>query len=865
MDDDKIYGDQRDDVKEVDLKKTMENSYIDYAMSVIASRALPDVRDGLKPVQRRILFSMIELNNGPDKPHRKCARIVGDTMGKYHPHGDSSIYDALVKLAQDWNTRYPLVDGHGNFGSVDGDGAAAMRYTEARLSKISMEMLADINKNTVDFIPNFDETEKEPVVLPSRYPNLLVNGTTGIAVGMATNIPPHNLREVIGAVVKIINNRVEEGRDTDIEEIMDIIKGPDFPTGAEILGRRGIEEAYRTGRGKVRVRAISNIEPMAKGKQRIVVTELPYYVNKSLLIQKIAELVKTKRVDGITDLRDESSREGMRIVIELRADVNANLLLNNLYKHTQLEDTFGVNMLALVNNEPKVLNILDMLKYYIKHQENVVKRRTQFDLAKAEERAHILEGLLIAIDNIDEVIKIIRGSENVNAAVASLIERFGLTEVQARAIVDMRLRALTGLEREKLEAEYKALQETIAELKAILADKNKLLTVIRDEISIIADKYGDDRRTKIGIDVGEFTEDDLIDDEQVVIAMTHLGYIKRMTVDNFHTQGRGGKGIKGMQTIEDDYIEDLLMTTTLNYILFFTNRGRVYKLRTYQIPEAGRTARGTAIVNLLQLEGGEKVSAIIPIRQFSENKYLIMCTKKGLVKKTPENDYLNIRKNGLIGINLREDDELIEVKTTDNTRDVFLVTKNGMCIRFKDTDVRSTGRASMGVIGMNLEEGDEIVGMQMNTQGEDLLIVSEKGMGKRTSIQDFKIQKRGGMGLKCYKLTEKTGNIIGVKAVNDDHEIMMITTGGIIIQLRCCDISRYGRITSGVKLIDLKDDVHVASIAKVRQTDKSSDSDDLDDEISETAAEAPAEAVEEVSETEEAEDSSEEAVSEDEE
>ncbi len=829
MDDDKIFDRPRNDVKEVDLKKTMENSYIDYAMSVIASRALPDVRDGLKPVQRRIMYSMIELNNGPDKPHRKCARIVGDTMGKYHPHGDSSIYDALVKLAQEWNTRYPLVDGHGNFGSMDGDGAAAMRYTEARLSKISMEMLADIGKDTVDFIPNFDETEKEPVVLPSRYPNLLVNGTSGIAVGMATNIPPHNLREVIGAVVKIINNRVDESRDTSIDEVMEIIKGPDFPTGAEILGRRGIEEAYRTGRGKIRVRAISNIEPMAKGKQRIVVTELPYYVNKALLIQKIAELVKNKRVDGITDLRDESSREGMRIVIELRADVNANLLLNNLYKHTQLEDTFGVNMLALVNNEPKVLNILDMLKYYIRHQENVVTRRTKYDLGKAEERAHILEGLLIAIDNIDEVIKIIRGSENVAAAVNSLIERFGLTEIQAKAIVDMRLRALTGLEREKLEAEYKALQETIAELKAILADKNKLLTVIRDEISVIADKYGDDRRTKIGIDVGDFTEDDLINDEQVVIAMTHLGYIKRMTVDNFHAQGRGGKGIKGMQTIEDDYIEDLLMTTTLNYILFFTNRGRVYKLRTYQIPEAGRTARGTAIVNLLQLEGGEKVSAIIPIRQFSDNKYLIMCTKKGLVKKTPENDYINIRKNGLIGINLREDDELIEVKTTDNTRDIFLVTKNGMCIRFKDTDVRSTGRASMGVIGMNLDEGDEIVGMQMNTQGEDLLIVSEKGMGKRTPIKDFKCQKRGGMGLKCYKITEKTGNIVGVKAVNDDHEIMMITTGGIIIQLRCAEISQYGRITSGVKLINLSGDVQVASIAKVRQTDKDTVSDDIDE------------------------------------
>ena len=820
MSDDNIFDKPHDAVKEVDLKKTMENSYIDYAMSVIAARALPDVRDGLKPVQRRILYSMIELNNGPDKPHRKCARIVGDTMGKYHPHGDSSIYDALVKLAQEWNTRYPLVDGHGNFGSMDGDGAAAMRYTEARLTKISMEMLADINKDTVDFEPNFDETEKEPVVLPSRYPNLLVNGTSGIAVGMATNIPPHNLREITDAAVKIINNRIDEDRETDIEEVMEIVKGPDFPTGAEILGRRGIEEAYRTGRGKIRVRAVSDIEPMGKGKQRIVVTELPYMVNKALLIQKIADLVKNKRVDGITDLRDESSREGMRIVIELRHDVNANLLLNNLYKHTQLEDTFGVNMLALVDKQPKVLSLLDMLKYYIKHQEDVVTRRTKFELAAAEKRAHIVEGLLIAIDNIDEVIKIIRGAANVNEAKAKLIERFQLTEAQAQAIVDMRLRALTGLERDKLEAEFKELQERIAYLKSILADEKMLLGVIRDEMQIIADKYGDDRRTMIGQAVDGFTDEDLIDDEPTVLTMTNFGYIKRMSVDNFHSQNRGGKGIKGIQTIEDDFIEDLLMTTALNYILFFTNKGRVFKLRTYQIPEAGRTARGVAMVNLLSLEGDEHVSAVVPIREFSENKYFIMVTKSGMIKKTPEMDYKNIRKNGIIGINIKEDDELIEVKTTDNTRDIFMVSKNGMCIRFRDTDIRSTGRNSMGVRGMNLDHEDEVIGMQMNTQGEKLLVVTEKGMGKKTNIGEFTLQRRGGKGLKCYKITEKTGKVVGVKAVNEDHEVMMITTEGIIIQLRCDEISTYGRIASGVKLINLKGDVTVAKLAKVRQTNK---------------------------------------------
>ena len=806
-----------DKIEEVDLQKTMEKSYIEYAMSVIASRALPDVRDGLKPVQRRVLFSMIELNNGPDKPHRKCARIVGDTMGKYHPHGDSSIYGALVNMAQEWSTRYPLVDGHGNFGSVDGDGAAAMRYTEARLSKISMELLADINKNTVDFAPNFDETEKEPTVLPSRYPNLLVNGTQGIAVGMATNIPPHNLREVIAAVVKMIENRINEDRETDIEELLPIIKGPDFPTGGIILGTRGVEEAYRTGRGKIRVRSVTNIETMANGKSRIIVTELPYMVNKARLIEKIAELVKDKKIDGITDLRDESNREGMRICIELRKDVNANVIMNQLYKHTQLQDSFGVIMLALVNNEPKVMNLKDMLTHYIKHQEEVVTRRTQYDLNKAEERDHILQGLLIALDNIDEVIRIIRSSANTQIAKQGLIERFGLTDVQAQAIVDMRLRTLTGLEREKLEQEHAELLKKIEEYKAILGDRKILLGVIRDEIMIISDKYGDDRRTKFGYDESEIDMEDLIPRGNTVIAMTSLGYIKRMTVDNFKTQHRGGRGIKGMATIEDDYIEDLLMTTTHHYLMFFTNFGRVYRLKAYEIPEAGRTARGTAIVNLLQLNPGEKISAMIPISQFKEGKHLFMITKKGIAKKTPIMEFSNVRKNGLAAISLRDDDELIEVKTTDENSEIFLVTKYGMCIHFKETDVRAMGRNAMGVIGMNLDDGDEVVGMQLNTQGDSLLIASEMGMGKRTDLDEFTLQKRGGKGVKCYRITEKTGNVVGVKAVRDDHEIMMITTGGIIIQIPAGDISIYGRNTSGVKLINIDDDVRVAKIAKVRE------------------------------------------------
>ncbi len=806
-----------DKIHDVDLKKTMEESYIDYAMSVIVSRALPDVRDGLKPVQRRILYSMIELNNGPDKPHRKCARIVGDTMGKYHPHGDSSIYEALVKLAQDFSTRYPLADGHGNFGSVDGDGAAAMRYTEARLSKISMEMTADINKDTVDFTPNFDETEKEPVVLPSRFPNLLVNGASGIAVGMATNIPPHNLRETIQAVVKIIDNQVMEDRNTQIEEFLDIVKGPDFPTGAVILGKGGIEEAYRTGRGKIKVQAVTEIEAMSNGKNRIVVTELPYMVNKARLIEKIADLVKEKRVDGITDLRDESDRSGMRICIELRRDANANIVQNQLFKHTQLMDTFGVIMLALVNNKPRILNLSEMLHLYLDHQKDVVTRRTKYDLNKAEERAHILQGLLIALDNIDEVIRIIRGSETVQLAKQQLMKRFGLSDVQAQAIVDMRLRTLTGLERDKLEKEYQELQLRIAELKAILADEKKLLMVIKEEILIIAEKYGDDRRTKIGFDAEDISVEDMIPDEPMVIAMTNLGYIKRMSVSNFKSQHRGGKGIKGMQTLEEDYIEDLLMTTNHRYILFFTNLGKVYRLKAYEIPEAGRTARGTAIVNLLQIAPGEKVTAIISLKEYKEGRYLFMATKQGMVKKTDIRDYENIRKSGLAAISLRDGDELIEVKFTDDTKDMILVTKLGQCIRFHETDVRPTGRTSMGVIGMKLDPNDEVIGMQLNTQGDSLLIVSENGMGKRTLMEEFTPQNRGGKGVKCYKINGRTGNIVGSKAVKENQEIMLITTEGIIIRMNVEDISVLGRITSGVKLIEMEKDIRVASIAKVRE------------------------------------------------
>jgi len=741
-------------------------------------------------------------------------------MAKYHPHGNDAIYDALVRMAQDFSMRYPFIDGHGNFGSIDGDSAAAMRYTEARLSKISMEMLADINKNTVDFTPNFDETEKEPSVLPSRYPNLLANGTSGIAVGMATNIPPHNLKEIIAAVVKMIDNQVLEDRSTDMEEILKIIKGPDFPTGGTILGASGIEQAYRTGRGKIRVRAVTNIEPMQNGKNRIVVTELPFMVNKARLIEKIADLVRDKKVEGITDLRDESNRQGMRICIELRRDVSANIVLNQLFKHTQLQDTFGVNMIALVKNEPKVLNIYQMLEHYLLHQKDVVTRRTKYDLNKAEERAHILEGLLIALDHIDEVISIIRGSRGTAEAKEKLQERFALSEAQSQAIVDMRLRALTGLEREKLEAEYADLMEKIKELKAILSDEKKLLGVIREEIMLISEKYGDERRTSIGFDDYDISMEDMIPKANTIICMTNLGYIKRMSIDNFKSQNRGGRGIKGMETIEDDYIEELLMTTTHHYLMFFTNNGKVYRLKAYEIPEASRTARGTAIINLMQLCPGEKITAVIPISEYQEGNYLFMATKKGIVKKTQICEYANIRKTGLSAINLREDDELIEVKKTDNAKDIILVTKYGQCIRFHETDVRSTGRNSMGVIGMNLADRDEVIGMQLNTQGEYLLIASERGLGKRTRMEEFSVQNRGGKGVKCYKITEKTGDIIGIKAVNDDNEIMMITTGGIIIRMKVDGISILGRVTSGVKLINMTEDVTVASIAKVRE-DKS--------------------------------------------
>ena len=810
--DDKIF----DQIQQVDLKKTMETSYIDYAMSVIASRALPDVRDGLKPVQRRVLYSMIELNNTPDKPHRKCARIVGDTMGKYHPHGDSSIYGALVNMAQPWSFRCPLVDGHGNFGSVDGDGAAAMRYTEARLSKISMMMIEDIGKDTVDFVANFDETEKEPTVLPSRYPNLLVNGTTGIAVGMATNIPPHNLRDVIHAVVKLIDNEVED-KETEIDELIDIVKGPDFPTGGIILGTAGINEAYRTGRGKIRVRAVTDIEPMQNGKNRIVVTELPYLVNKARLIEKIAELHKDKKIDGITDLRDESNREGMRICIELRRDVNPTVVLNLLYKHTQMQDTFGVINLALVNNEPKVLNLQQMLSHYLDHQKEVITRRTRYDLNKAEERAHILQGLIIALDNIDEVIAIIRGSRTTADAKVNLMERFGLSDAQAQAIVDMRLKALTGLEREKLEAEYAELMKRISELKAILADNKLLLGVIREEIMVIADKYGEDRMTSIGFDEYDISMEELIPVTNNVITMTKVGYIKRMSIDNFKAQNRGGKGIKGMETIEDDYIEEMMMTTSHHYLMFFTNTGRVYRIKAYEIPEASRTSRGTAIINLIPLQPGEKITAMIPIKEYEEDKYLFMATKKGIAKKTPITDYANIRKTGLAAINLREDDELIEVKITDNTDDILMFTKYGQCIRFHETDVRTTGRTTMGVIGMNLVPGDEVIAMQTASQGDSVMIVSEKGLGKCTLTTEFTPQNRGGKGVKCYKITEKSGNLVGVKAVGVDDEVMLINTEGIIIRIKVADTALLGRVTSGVKLINLKDGITVASIAKVRE------------------------------------------------
>jgi len=814
----------------IDLQGEMKKSYIDYAMSVIAARALPDVRDGLKPVQRRILYSMVELGVTPDKPYRKSARIVGDTMGKYHPHGDSSIYDAMARMAQDFSIRYMLVDGHGNFGSVDGDSPAAMRYTEARLSKISMEMLADINKDTVDFGPNFDESLQQPLVLPARFPNLLVNGVNGIAVGMATNIPPHNIGEVIDAVVKIIDNKVMD-QDTEIDELLKIVKGPDFPTYGRILGKSGIKRAYRTGRGKILVRAKADIETYAGNKQRILVTELPYQVNKARLIMKIAELVKEKKIEGIADLRDESGRSGMRIVIELKRDANANIVLNKLYKHTSMQETFGFNMLALVDNEPKILNLKEMLTHYLAHQEDVVTRRTKYDLKKAEERAHILEGLLKALDVIEEVIALIRASKNVAEAKTGLMEKFAFTEVQAQAIVDMRLRALTGLEREKLVKELEELHTLIARLKAILADEKLLLGVIREELTVIREKYQDPRRTVITYDEGEINLEDLIKDELAAITMTHLGYIKRMPISVYKNQHRGGKGMKGVSTREEDFVEDIFIAATHSYLFFFTNKGKVYRLKTYEVPESSRTARGTALVNLLQLGPDEKITAVVPIREYKEDNYLVMATKKGMLKKTSLDEYANIRSNGLQAINLREDDDLIEVKLTDGQAEIFLGTKMGQCIRFSESHIRSVGRNSIGVRGMSLNPEDEVIGMQLLSQGKYILTVSEKGLGKRTDMAEFTLQNRGGKGLKFYKITEKTGHVIGMKAVDEDNELILITNEGIVIRINVADISELSRITSGVKLMDLEPGIFIAGIARLKALQK------IDEEIEQSEGE----------------------------
>ena len=816
-----------DKVQEVDLKKTMENSYIDYAMSVIVSRAIPDVRDGLKPVQRRVLYALQSLGVTPDKKTKKCATIVGETMGKYHPHGDSSIYGSLVYMGQPWSMRYVLIDKQGNFGSEDGDSPAAMRYTEAKMSKMAAEMLSGINKNTVDFMPNFSNEYDEPTVLPARFPNLLVNGATGIAVGMSTNIPPHNLREVIAGVDKIIENRIA-GRKTEIDELLPIVKGPDFPTGATILGKRDVEEAYRTGRGKVKMRAVCEIETMANGKHRIIVKELPYLVYRSRVIEKIADLVKDKKIDGITYIHDAAGKNSnAKINIELRKDANPQVILNQLYKHTQLQETFGVIMLCIVNGEPKILNLLQILEEFLGHQVNVVRRRTEYDLQKCEDRAHILEGLLKALDHIDEIVAMIRAAKNVDEAKQNLISRFGFSDVQAQAIVDMRLRALTGLERERLENEYNDLLAKIAYYKEILGNENKLLSVIQEELDTIAEKYGDDRKTGFTFDK-DFQAEDFISDDDVVITSTSLGYIKRMSPEHFHQQNRGGKGIKGMQTIENDYIEDLFMTTNHHYVMFFTNQGRIFRIKGYEIPEASRTARGTALVNLLSLQENEKVTATLCLRDTNEEKYLILTTKKGVIKKTELSQFANVRKNGMIAITLNEGDQLIEAKLLSEEEEIFLVTKKGMAIEFNEKDVRATGRSSMGVRGIRLNAGDEVIGMQKASQGEHFLLVSEKGYGKLTDKSCFKAQARGGKGIRCYKITEKTGDIVGFKLCDKDRELLLITTEGIMIRINLDKVSILGRNTSGVKLMDIDKDTDtvIASVAKVRETEDEEESEE---------------------------------------
>lgn len=799
-----------------EISSEMKNSYIDYAMSVIAGRALPDVRDGLKPVHRRILYSMNELNLTPDKPYRKSARIVGDVLGKYHPHGDSAVYLAMVRMAQDFSTRGLLVDGHGNFGSVDGDSPAAMRYTEARMSKLSLELLRDIEKETVDFVPNFDESLKEPAVLPSRFPNLLVNGSNGIAVGMATSIPPHNLGEVIDATVHLIDNP-----ECMVEDLIKYIQGPDFPTAAIIMGKESIADAYRTGRGKVKVRSRAVIEELPKGRQQIVVTEIPYQVNKAKLVERIAELVKEKKLEGISDLRDESNRNGMRIVIELKRDANANIVLNNLYKHSQMEDTFSIIMLALVNGVPKVLNLKQILYHYVQHQKDVVTRRTKFDLNKAEARAHILEGLRIALDNIDAVISLIRGSKTTQEAKAGLMEKFGLTDVQAQAILDMRLQRLTGLEREKIEEEYSELMKKIEYLRSILADEKLLLGVIKDEIIAIKEKYADARRTEIRHAEGEINMRDLIDDEEIAITLTHFGYIKRVPLDTYKSQNRGGKGISAMSTREEDFVKHLVTTSTHSRLLFFTNKGRVFRLDAFEIPEGKRKAKGTAIVNLLQLAPNEKITTLIPVDE-SDGKelYLLLATKKGIVKKTRREEFKNINKSGLIAIGLRNDDELIDVKITNGEKDVILVTENGMSIRFNETDIRPMGRTAMGVKGITLSEEDKVVSMSLTDEGHELLVVSENGFGKRTDIEEYRLQSRAGKGIKTYNIFEKTGKIVGAEMVDEKDQIMIINSDGILIRLEVEGISIYGRVTSGVKLMKTEDEVNVVSIAKINMDEE---------------------------------------------
>ena len=827
-----------DKIVNAEISETMRSSYIDYAMSVIVARALPDVRDGLKPVHRRILFSMNEMGLAPNKAHKKSARITGDTMGKYHPHGDAAIYDALVRLAQDFSMRYPLVDGHGNFGSIDGYPAAAARYTEARLSRISTEMLADIDKETVDFIPNYDGDFMEPTVLPSRIPNLLVNGATGIAVGMATNIPPHNLTEVINAIVKIIDNKVEESRETDIDEIIHYIKGPDFPTGGNILGRNGIMSAYKTGRGKLKVRAQAEILTKPNGREEILITEIPYGVNKNRMISGIADLVKEKKIEGISGIQDSTNdRNGIHILIEVKKDASAEIVLNNLYKYSQLQETYSVNLLAIVDGVPQVLNIKQMLEYYLKFQEEVVTRRTRFDLKKALERLHILEGFLKALDNIDEVINILRSSRTTPEAKERLVERFGFTEIQVNAICEMRLRALVGMEREKLQNEYAELTKFAEEMRAILADENKLFEVIKTELLEIKNRYGDDRRTRLIQDMGEIDIEDLIEDEMSVITMTHLNYIKRIPLSTYKSQNRGGKGIIGMQTREEDAVKNLFLSSNHSYLLFFTNMGKVYRIKTWEIPEAGRNAKGTPIINVLEMGENEKITAVIQAKDYNDDSgYLMMITKSGIIKKTPTNMFNNIRRSGLIAVNLRDNDELISVQKTDGNMDIFVVTHLGMAIRFNENDLRSLGRTAAGVKAINLNEGDSVIGAEIISPDKKVLIVSEKGYGKCTESSNFKVQNRGGKGLKAYKITEKTGNIIGLAMVNDNEELIMVTSQGVIIRIRIKDISTVGRVTQGVKLINLGDDVTVVSMAKISEEDIEEENEKLseDEETADT-------------------------------